>query len=367
MVCNSRTPSQAKLKYVTDKRIPAVYSTWLWDCINAGKLQPLDKYLLNNVHTRINKANANAYAAVPTAPISDEDKRQRAQTSKSKLRLGSTRSHTLDLSHSAHPTPSATEEDHSVEGDFHVDDEKSQDFTFGMDGTASNALQDIDPEVNSPRRPSTTSHPSTKSKSRSASRENSEAPMKPPPAPRLPDDANMQDIAAEHAVTEEPKPDHTAIMKDILARRKAAAATSGNTATTAEDKRKRRKAQLGRATSGVGPGSIQSTAETSSAAQKSDSVAPEPEDEDLDQDPDLPGEVADAAPNKAHRLDEYQPSQTLVYEAPEVQAAREHMIRSMGGTVQGAGAVVGPIGVVKDVVLDGVGGVAGRGGRKKRR
>jgi DNA replication regulator DPB11 len=366
LVCNSRTPSQEKLKYVTEKRIPAVHSTWLWDCINAGKIQPFDKYLLNDVQPRTNSSNGTMYAEVPTAPISDKDRKMRAQISRSGLRLGTSRSHTLDLSLSANPTPSATVEEDSVEAPFHLDDEEPQDLCFAMDGSASTPLQDINPAVNSPRRPSTTSHPSTKSKSRSASRENSAVPTKPLPAQRLPDNVKLQDVLADKTIAEVPKPDHTAIMMEILARRKAVAATSGNAVTT-DDKRKRRKAQLGRATSGTGTGSNQSTAEISSGPQKADPAVPEPEDEDLDHDLNTVGEVRGVVANRRTKFDEYQPSQSLLYEGPEVQAAREQMIRAMGGTVQGAGAVVGPIGVVKDVVLDGVGGVAGRGSRKKRR
>ena len=46
-----------------------------------------------------------------------------------------------------------------------------------------------------------------------------------------------------------------------------------------------------------------------------------------------------------------------------MQAAREDMIRRMGGKVEEVIGVVGPIGVVRDVATE---GIAGRVGRRRR-
>ena len=62
------------------------------------------------------------------------------------------------------------------------------------------------------------------------------------------------------------------------------------------------------------------------------------------------------------KFTEYMPSQSLLYEDPEVQTAREDMIRRMGGKVEEAVGMVSPIGVVRDVVT----GVAGRVSRRRK-
>jgi DNA replication regulator DPB11 len=361
MVCNTPTPNKEKLRFAVAKQIPAVHCSWLWDCMSTGKLQPFDQYLIDG-QPKAKQYNASTYAEVPTAPLSEEERRRRKEQLQYKPRGDTVPSAPLDLSLSANLTAAASvDEDPSEQSsDIHPDGNCTLKKT--VDGAGSPALQILDPQVNTPRRPSTASHSSTRSKSGPTSRENSEAPAKP-----LPADVRRKAHSPADNAPEQPKTDRTAIMMELLARRKAVSATSGNAATTADDKRKRRKAQLGRATSTTGTGSNQSTAEASSGAQDGDAMVPEADDDDVDQDLNLAGEALTRGSKTARMLEEYQPSQSLLYEDPEVQAAREQMIRAMGGTVERAGAVVGPIGVVKDVVLDGVGGVAGRGPRKKRR
>jgi DNA replication regulator DPB11 len=74
------------------------------------------------------------------------------------------------------------------------------------------------------------------------------------------------------------------------------------------------------------------------------------------------GAELDAEDRPEIKSTEYMPSQSLLYEDPEVQAAREDMIRRMGGKVEEVVGVVSPIGVVRDVVT----GVAGRVGRRRK-
>ena len=74
------------------------------------------------------------------------------------------------------------------------------------------------------------------------------------------------------------------------------------------------------------------------------------------------GAELDAEDRPEVKFTEYMPSQSLLYEDPEVQAAREDMIRRMGGKVEEAVGMVSPIGVVRDVVT----GVAGRVSRRRK-
>lgn len=75
------------------------------------------------------------------------------------------------------------------------------------------------------------------------------------------------------------------------------------------------------------------------------------------------GAELDAEDRPEIKFTEYMPSQSLLYEDPEVQAAREDMIRRMGGKVEEVVGVVSPIGVVRDVVTE---GVARRVGRRRK-
>ena len=75
------------------------------------------------------------------------------------------------------------------------------------------------------------------------------------------------------------------------------------------------------------------------------------------------GAELDAEDRPEVKFTEYMPSQSLLYEDPEVQAAREDMIRRMGGKVEKVVGVVGPIGVVRDVATE---GIAGRVGRRRK-
>lgn len=76
----------------------------------------------------------------------------------------------------------------------------------------------------------------------------------------------------------------------------------------------------------------------------------------------LQGAELDVEDRPEIKFTEYMPSQSLLYEDPEVQAAREDMIRRMGGKVEEAVGMVSPIGVVRDVVT----GVAGRVSRRRK-
>jgi len=366
LLCNAQTkPSLEKLRFAMQHDIPAVTTTWLWDCINTGHVQPFNRYFLNDDRSRTRNNGKPIYTKVPTAPVSDAEPNRRLPHLKQppKARLG-THAHILDLAPSAAPTLSTTVEDEAQDAAFGETDNFG---ALNFDESAAIPLQEIGPEVNSLRRPSVASNLSTKSKSRSASRTPSEAqaPASAPTAITKKLSEATSGLLAPEPSEPGPKPNHTAIMMEILARRKAASAANTGTESIGVEKTKRRKRKLGRAPSNTG--SNPSTAETSSGAQNSESiptVGPHSGADGDDHDRDFDFVAIGTEERRKDESQETQHSQSLIYEGPEVQAAREHMIRAMGGTVRGGGTVLEPIGVVKDVTVDGIGG---RGIRKKRR
>jgi DNA replication regulator DPB11 len=200
------------------------------------------------------------------------------------------------------------------------------------DGPASLPLQDINPSVNSPRRPSTSSDasgtklkPNTKSASTTRSNSTSDASLKPAPAPHIArpvkeptPDSVIPPSTAPLKQEEKPKPpevDHTGIMSNILAQRKAAAAAAS--LNNAEKEKKKR--LLGRASS------IRSNPSTGEATfSRTSSIVEEGDGEGTKKEEEV-----------------YQPSQELGWDT--------------GGLVQG-------IGVVKDIVTDS----GARTGRRRR-
>ncbi|KAF2786767.1 hypothetical protein K505DRAFT_343518 [Melanomma pulvis-pyrius CBS 109.77] len=420
IVCNTRKPNPEKFKFATDKQIPAVHSTWLWDCLSTGKLQPFDRYLLNTIAPRPQKPHQKpqaSFTVVPTAPLSEEDsaKLRNRKTKKSATtnpRGVPQQSRTLDLALSADPIPLSSTESSTVPNPstrlsfLYQDESPPLDFDDG----ASFPLRDIHPSVNSPRRPSTSSDTSagtlnkTNSVSTSRSNSTSDAPRKSAPAPRpsrltketspdsvlpaidpvIPTDDSI--VPAEDSVITAYNPalppentvipadpipeqkDHASIMYSIMAARKAHAAAvtskSGPITTKEDDKRKRRR-QLGRATSTRSNPStaddIVSRASSVAEGAKRGIIGEEIAEAD---EVDAGGE--EGFNGKARNMYEaYQPSQELGWDAPGAQEVREQMIRAMGGKVEESGMLVASIGVVKDVVSEGGGGMS-RAVRKRR-
>ncbi|KAF2736553.1 hypothetical protein EJ04DRAFT_511039 [Polyplosphaeria fusca] len=339
LVCNTRKPNADKFRFATEKQIPAVHSSWLWDCLRTGELQSFDDYLLNKISPKVLAQGQQAqepFTEIPTAPLSETDseklRRKQAQKAKtpSKAQNSIRKPGPLDLTLSTNLTPLSTELSTNANSVSHLPPDEEEAAIGGLDGPASMPLQDINPSVNSPRRPS---HSSTSSKSRNSStRSNStsDASLKPAPAPIKP-------RKGVRAITKEPSPDSVIppptecssadppqseidpadTLAKILAARKAAAA---NAPIDKEEQKKKRRRQLGRAQS---TRSNPSTAEEHHSRTSSGSVAA--------------GMVAvedEVRESKGYQA--YQPSQELQWAAPGAQEAREQS-------------------VVKDVVSEGSG------------
>lgn len=207
-------------------------------------------------------------------------------------------------------------------------------------------LQDLPPEVNSPRRPSNTSvySASIGSTADSTSKHT-------PVSERATSDKASRQPTPDPTILPEPQESLNTTITNLLAQKQAASAASA-APPTEFNQRRRKRGLLGRATSGTSnPSTSVSFSRTSSLG-----VAEHPATASQ-------GAELDAEDRPEIKFTEYLPSQSLLYEDPEVQAAREDMIRRMGGKVEEVIGVVSPIGVVRDVVTE---GVAGRVSRRRK-
>ncbi|KAF2649269.1 hypothetical protein K491DRAFT_698238 [Lophiostoma macrostomum CBS 122681] len=397
IVCNTRKPNADKFRFATDKRIPAVHATWLWESVATGEAQPYDKYLLNRLSPLQQKPRERPpgpFEEVPTAPLSEEDSlklRERKQVQNPKQaqkphsRTGAQPPGALSLTISADPTPSpttaSTTHPNTTAGELTTDQDDS--FFGNLDGSTSLPLQDINPSVNSPPKPSISSNTSLKTKS-SATLSNSSSSSnvlpKPVPttctsrrAPRHPTPDSVIPPPTDVAVHEdnddekkketekerEKEKDYSSIMSNILAQRKAASAQNPFPLNPQEASRQKRRRQLGRAPSAR---SNPSTADGKPLSRASSVSAPA-NGADAEAEPDGafdsvlgPGETEFG---RARTVEVYQPSQELGWDAHGAQEAREQMIRAMGGKVER----------VRGVVVRDVGGESGLGvgGRTRRR
>ncbi|RAR01717.1 subunit of dna polymerase ii [Stemphylium lycopersici] len=362
VICNPPTVNSPKLKFATDKRIPAVDVKWLWECLRSGRLQSYAEYQLNKTaQPQKPKQRAQRQVHEPTAPLSDGSAKAHEQSQAPKIVTKQSRQQlpqrpgVLDLAQSADGSSTATTDPSARTNDntnnLNLDDDESA--ISGFDGAASFPLQET--SANSPRRPSTSSEtPKPFSRARSSSAESLIAPV-PRKSKHDRDTATTDTLnpepaldavipaGAEPEVPQEPpkekepeeEKDYSSILAQLRANRKTAPSPADGQA--ASKTRKRR--QLGRATS---------TRSNASAGGDSSGNLLANDDDDEE---------------NTVLVDEYQPSQELGWDSPGAAKAREQMIRKLGGTVQEKSVAVEGIGVVRDVGGD---GPTGRAGRKRR-
>lgn len=366
MICNTRNPNPEKFRFASDKGIPAVHASWLWDCIFSGSAEPYDRYLLNTIQSQPQKSKERSqasFAEVPTAPLSEEDslklRQRKARNAKPtpKPRGGLRRPGPLELSLSGPSTPASTTGSSTNQNTTANDSSLDQDepLSGAFDGAGSLPLQEINPSVNSPRRPSASSTGSISFPTKSSSTRSdsiSDAPtksaggqLKPQSAKEAtPDPAvSARDTRYSEEKARPPEKDYSEIMSKLLATRKT------TNLTEKEDEQGRRKRRpLGRAQS---MRSNPSTNEDILSRQNSMSLAEE-------------GEEGDGIEKLRKGFELPEPSQELGWDSPGAQKARERMIRAMGGKVEEGRNALEGIGVVKDST----GGVAGyaRSMRKRK-
>jgi len=370
IICNSRKPAPQKLKFATDRRIPAVHAEWLWECLRTGALQPFSNYMLNTpVPRQPQKTRPNPQVAErpAVAPVRDDNlKSQEKQKRIEAVKIvtkpqnsrprGPSKPRALDLAPSADATPASTTDPLTLPADSTRNTRSFiNDQSFGFDGNASMPLQDID--ANSPRRPSISSTGSaTNAKSNPRQRSSStESLIRAPPAPRTlkppreptPDSVNPAPSALaapvpapepeSEPVANEPEEerDYSDLLTKLRNNRKAAP-----TPEDQADEKRRRRRQLGRATSTRSVGSAGNAS--------SGNCGLDCEDED----------------DETVVINEYQPSQELGWDSPGAAKAREAMIKKLGGTLKEKSVPVQAIGGAMDGPSES--GLASRAGRKRR-
>lgn len=241
-------------------------------------------------------------------------------------------------------------------------------MTDVYDGAAESLpLQNVDPGVNSPRKPSISSNDP-------AARQNAklQLPRKGPRDPPLkvapvqrssrhirpssadsvtPLDTGLSADASAEAMANQmfpllPEKDYSDIMSKLLASRKTSSAVEKE-----EDKGRRRRRPLGRAQS--------TRSNTSTAAEevlsRTSSAAKAIEEEEMGED--------DNKVLQAFKPPE--PSQQLGWDSPGAQRARERMIRAIGGNVTSDSPVIEETRVIRDVVIENGLGM-GRASRSRR-
>lgn len=356
--------------------------------MHTGELQPFEKFLLNTLTPISQKPRPKGhFSEIPTAPLSSSDSAKLHKKNENKVQLtkhtskaqpskGPQRSRILDLAVSANSTPASTTSTGSSThpnttiGPF-IDDDDDEPTIQGLDGPASLPLQDLHPDMNSPRRPSNSSDTSTiapnaklngSSKSTTRSSSVADAQRKSVPTARtstLARDPTPDSVIPPLSEPVQEEKDYTSIMSNLLAQRKAA--TEHNASNFEADKRKLRRRQLGRATSTRSNPSTADAPVSRAGSEAPNGIA----EEEVNFDSVL-GEEKDFGVGKGKGVVMYQPSQELSWDALGAQEAREQMIRAIGGKVLDSGGVVAqkPIGVVKDVVSGEVG--LGRASRRRR-
>ncbi|RMZ71141.1 BRCT domain [Pyrenophora seminiperda CCB06] len=362
LVCNPPIVNTPKLKFATDKRIPAVHVTWLWACLRSGRLQSYSEYQVNKQPPpppppQKLEQESRPQNKASTMPISEEENTKACQGNQQSTRAVTKpprqqRLGTLELALPAETTPSLTKGSvgRPGTGNNNAGYNGDESVITGFDGSASLPLRETN--ANTPRRLSTSSHNSKPvSRRRSSSAESLIAPVPrksklsraPSPdsvipnidpdsvitedaevaAPTLPQEAKEKEPAEEK--------DYSSILAQMRASRKPAPIPANPATSTTRIRR-----QLGRATS---------TRSNASAGDSSGNLLADDDDENT------------------VLVEEYQPSQTLGWDSPGAAKAREQMIRKLGGTVQETSVAVEGIGVVRDA---GGEAMTSRTGRKRR-
>jgi DNA replication regulator DPB11 len=341
-VCNTWEPNTQKLKFATDRRIPAVHADWLWDSLQDGQVQPYDKYQINTIEPK-SKAGVKPQGPteVATVRLSTEESfelQQKASKGKKIVnQRGPRQPRALDLAPRADLTPVSTTgsltRPNTNTGNSASDRDEAS--LPGLDGPASFPLQDTD--ANSPRRPSTTSVDSKPvSKERSSSAESLIRPAAKQSKTREPTPDSVIPADTEPPVLPQEVPEEKDY-SDILAQLRESRQRRTEPAEINSLTRRRGRRQLGR---------VHSERSNASAADSSAEL-------NLDGDDDR------------EQAQEYQPSQVLGWDSPGAAKAREQMIKRLGGTLSEKSVRVEGIGVVRDVASENAGGRMPRKRREK--
>ncbi|KAI9816764.1 MAG: hypothetical protein M1827_001409 [Pycnora praestabilis] len=366
LVSNSVLPSKEKERHAREWDVPIVTADWLWDSIASSQKKPFNDYLISAIAQLPRPSTVTSEAT--TGSAATVDKAQLPKRYLSGKALGPVRARLSEQPKEALQSVKATVDSKSlhssakvkIHGDGppksendaralsnepaspHDEDDLAESHTLTRDVTPS-PLQDIDPEVNSPK----------KRTSRSTSKEEPSAaapPSPPPPSGPRTDTTSTSKPLSDSDSQQDSLNSHIA---SLLAHKHATNVLNRPSTTNELHPARRKRTLLGRAPSNVSNGST-----SLSRANSVDSAA-------------VGGTDTDRI--RAGGDETPVPSQALSYDDPEVQKQRERMERKMSGAVKpGAEGMVGKgskavleerprsIGVVRDSVADGMLGVAGR-------
>ena len=346
VLCNDYGTNQQKIKFATDRRIPAVRKTWLWACLRTGVLQPYRDFQLNTFAHKPQaskpKPKPQSLTEVPVEKSSGLQQRKAQVVTTVSKQQGPPLPHGLNLVPSANSTPVSTTAPQTRPNINTNNSPNDCDLAIpGYDGHASLPLQDI--SANSPRRPSISSNERKEvTRNRSSSAESLIRPSrkskvaKHAPPEQAPDSVISADTAP---AVPDAGPTNEKDYSDILAQLRANRKPVPSPADLNNSNRRRGRRQLGRAAS---------TRSNGSSANGSGRLNFDDSDEQ-------------------EKAQEYQPSQELGWDTPGAAKAREQMIKRLGGRVEEKSVRVEGIGVVRDVASEVTGGsLGGRAGRKKR-
>lgn len=437
LVCHSQQPNAEKSRFAASKQIPVVKAQWLWDCISSGETKPYTPYLLSPATGPPQPPKRKAQGLlneVPTEPLPRpnntklQQKKAPVQKTAANARDASRQPRTLELSVSAPSTasPSTTEPNttahhshlelgHNHNQDHDHDDDHDAQPPAQYDGADSLPLQEVDPSVNTARRPSSanlatrSAKPQAQAQARANAQPQAHATSSPSAAADLPLPIDASPSPQPVPAEPEPEPSHPALPQpppqptttasapalvteppsgppvtepppeekdysDIMTRLLATRKTSAPAPLPIPDDEanlngRRRRRPLGRAQSSRSNASTTTTTTTAPAdaetlsrpSSASGLPAPERPNQESHNETQLTSD--DAA--LLHTLRPPEPSQQLGWDSPGAQRARERMIRAIGGTVEEkAGSGWGERGVVRDAKegLEGVGRRARRRG-----
>jgi hypothetical protein len=83
LICSSTSPSEEKLRFAQENRIPTVTADWIWACVDAGKTMPFENHLFGKPrlagYDSIDSFTSGSHETVETMsiPISKPDDKRR--------------------------------------------------------------------------------------------------------------------------------------------------------------------------------------------------------------------------------------------------------------------------------------------------
>lgn len=315
--------------YASDQGIPAVSIKWLLDSVEHGKRMPFNEYLVQSLRSRKSGDGANAVKPLAQNVTGGNGQKQRDGNLRPEDDARPRRSKKgLDLE-----TSRQALDVHILDESFSVKEEQDlQESHVQSHDSNSLALRELQPEVNSPKKPSQSS-----ASPAAATGEDGED-----------DKTAASTLPSALEQTENNLHEQIKALRANMSNARPVSAGESSRGRRELSRGRRRRGLLGRAPSGF---SNQSTTGSFSRASSVDSNGT--------------GDGGDPA-SAPGRIDQFIPSQILSWEDEDVTRQKAEVLRRMGGKIDETTSIrVASIGLVKDSVV-GDGGVGSRVRRRPR-